>query len=67
MPGQKKRRPKPPILLPIIIFPGIFQTLNAPLLQVYHPDTDQKGAGEYPEQDTDKTERNLFFHKSTIK
>ena len=48
MPGQKKRRPKPSIMLPIIVFPGIFETLNSPLLQIYDAYTDQEGKGEHP-------------------
>ena len=46
--GAKKRRPKPSIMLPIIVFPGIFETLNSPLLQIYDAYTDQEGKGEHP-------------------
>ena len=40
--------PKPSIMLPIIVFPGIFETLNSPLLQIYDAYTDQEGKGEHP-------------------
>lgn len=53
-------------MLPIIVFPGIFETLNSPLLQIYDAYTDQEGKGEHPSQDTDKAKRDLFFHKSII-
>lgn len=62
MPGTKKRRPKPPVTLPVIILSGIFQPLYTPLFQHIGQDRNYDGRSENTEQDNNKTNWERLFH-----